>query len=93
MSRNSLDLSGKIDPVTIDLYRVINSIATKLNISYVVVGATARDYVLHYGYGADIRRATTDIDFGIEVESWVIFKKLKDTLQKINLKLQSLSID
>jgi len=37
---------------------------------YVVVGATARDLVLHYGHGAAIRRATQDVDFAIEVPDW-----------------------
>ena len=36
--------------------------------------------MLHYGYGAAIRRATTDVDFGIEVDSWATFEKLKEVL-------------
>lgn len=80
MKKNSLDLSGKIDPATIELYGVINRVVNKLNVSYVVIGATARDIVLVHGYGARIRRATTDVDFGMQVESWDVFKQLKNEL-------------
>jgi predicted nucleotidyltransferase len=80
MTRNSLDLSGKIDQPTIDLFQVVCRVTKKLGVSYVVVGATARDLVLHYGYGAVIKRATTDIDFGLQVESWDEFEALKNQL-------------
>ena len=73
-------MSGKIDSGNIELYRIINRVANELNISYMVVGATARDLVLHYGAGAPIKRATTDIDFGMQVESWEAFEKLKNAL-------------
>lgn len=80
MTSTLLDLSRKIDSVTKELYRIIDQVTNELDISYVVVGATARDLVLHLGYGADIRRATTDVDFGIEVDSWLAFEKLKQAL-------------
>lgn len=75
--KESLDLSREINQATIDVYALLNEIANKLNISYVVVGATARDLVLHHGYGAPIRRATADIDFGMQVENWAVFEKVK----------------
>lgn len=80
MTSTSLDLSGKIDPITKELYRMIDQVTNELGISFVVVGATARDLVLHHGYGVDIRSATTDVDFGIEVDSWKTFEKLKQAL-------------
>jgi len=46
----------------------------------VVVGASARDLVLHYGYGATIKRATADIDFGIQVSDWETFEALRNKL-------------
>lgn len=35
-----------------------------------IVGALARDLMLHYGYGFAIERATTDVDFALAVASW-----------------------
>lgn len=49
---------------------------------YVIVGAYARDLVLHYGHGADIQRATNDVDFAIEVPDWNAFNILKSALSK-----------
>lgn len=77
---NTLDLSGKIDIQSIAIYSAIEQAAKELDISYVVVGAAARDLVLHYGYGARIKRATADIDFGIQVPDWQKFEALSDKL-------------
>ena len=87
MIKNSLDLSGKIDLATVTLYEAINQIAKNLDISYMVVGATARDLVLHHGYGAPIKRATTDVDFGMQVESWDAFDKIKKALIECGFKV------
>jgi predicted nucleotidyltransferase len=67
MSKNLLDLSGKIDDLTGGLFVAIASVATSLGIPFFVVGATARDMILSYGYGIQTIRATYDIDFG---EGW-----------------------
>jgi predicted nucleotidyltransferase len=77
---NTLDLSGKIDAKSIAIYTAIDNVARELNIQYVVVGASARDLVLHYGYGAKIKRATADIDFGIQVPDWQTFEVLSSKL-------------
>ena len=45
-----------------------------------MVGASARDLILHYAYGTPIKRATTDIDFGMMLENWDKFEVLKNTL-------------
>jgi len=37
----------------------------------------ARDLVLHYLHGAEIQRATMDIDFAIEVPDWSAFNTIK----------------
>ena len=49
----------------IAVYRDVADAARKLNLAFMVVGAAARDLVLHYGYGAAIRRATKDIDIAV----------------------------
>lgn len=48
------------------------------NIDFLIVGAMARDLLLHYGHGVPITRATTDIDLGVAVGSWDEFRKLRD---------------
>lgn len=45
---------------------------------FLIVGAIARDLLLHYGHGVPITRATTDIDLGVAVGSWDEFRKLSD---------------
>lgn len=55
-------------------------VADKLNIPSFIVGATARDIILEYVYGAGIRRRTQDVDFGVAVESWAEYQLLKKTL-------------
>jgi predicted nucleotidyltransferase len=51
-----------------------------LSLPYVVIGATARDLVLHHHYGAKIERATQDVDFGIQVPDWSAFEALRQAL-------------
>lgn len=80
MTSTLLNIAGKIDPQTVGLFETVNRAIIDLDMSYVVVGATARDLVLHYGYGAKIQRATADVDFAIEVSNWAAFKALKDRL-------------
>lgn len=77
---NTLDLSGKIDTKSIAIYSAIDNATRELSIPYVVVGASARDLVLHYGYGATIKRATADIDFGIQVPDWETFEAIRNKL-------------
>lgn len=45
---------------------------------FLIVGAMARDLLLHYGHGVPITRATTDIDLGVTVGSWDEFRQLRD---------------
>jgi len=62
-------LSGKIDQGSFELLALIHQVTLEMGIEYLVVGATARDLVMHYGYGARIQRATGDLDFAIQIES------------------------
>lgn len=75
-----LNISGKIDPALANLCAMVAECATKLQIPYLVVGASARDMVLHYGYGTKIQRATADIDFALQVPSWNAFTTLRKEL-------------
>ena len=75
-----LDLSSKIDEVTADLFVLIDQVVNKLGCEYLVVGATARDLVMHHGYGAPVRRATQDLNFAIQIASWEQFEILMKQL-------------
>ncbi len=75
-----LNLSGKIDAALVEVCAAVATCAEKLQIPYLIVGAFARDLVMHYGYGAAIQRATTDIDFALQLPSWDAFSALKQEL-------------
>ena len=47
-------------------------------VDFLIVGATARDLLLHYGYGVPIARATRDVDLGVAVAGWEDFQRLRD---------------
>ncbi len=79
----TLDLSGKIDAKSIAIYTAINNAVKELGIAYVIVGASARDLVMHYGYGATIKRATADIDFGIQIPDWATYAALSKKLVEL----------
>lgn len=64
------------------MYEVVHDIAAQLKISYLVVGASARDLVMYHGFGAKIERATADADFGIEVPNWKTFDAFRKALLK-----------
>lgn len=80
MSKNLLDLSGKIDSGLIEVFDAVAGVAAAGHIRYFVVGATARDVILSQGHGIAIKRATVDIDLGVEVVDWEEFHALKDAL-------------
>lgn len=83
MSKNLLDLSGKIDALTVEIFDAIAKITTANDIRFFLVGATARDLILHYGYGVPVERATEDIDLGVQVSDWTEFGRLKEELLEI----------
>jgi predicted nucleotidyltransferase len=79
MTPRFLDFSGKLQPYE-DLFREINRITSEHNVTFFVVGAFARDLILTIAYGIEVKRATEDIDCGIQVESWEQFEQLKTSL-------------
>ena len=82
MTSTSLDIAGKVDSRTVEVLQLVERIASALGIPYVVIGATARDLVLHHYYGARIQRATQDVDFAIQVTDWSAFSTLTQALVK-----------
>jgi predicted nucleotidyltransferase len=80
MNENLLDLSGKIDPLTIELLETVSGTADSIKVPFFVIGATARDIILTHGYGINTIRATHDIDLGVQVPGWQAFNALREAL-------------
>src|SRR5271155_2699669 len=80
LPQHSTPPSSPVDPSIVRVLRVIDPIARAAHCDYFVAGATARDLILVNVHGLRPGRATRDIDFGIAVESWDQFARLKDGL-------------
>lgn len=76
----SLDVSRKLDHVSVDLLLAVDSVAVRLGVSYCIVGAFARDVVLGLCFGIDTGEATRDIDFGLMMDDWAQFDELRGRL-------------
>ena len=77
-----VNVTGKLPAGLVALYTDIHKHTKELSIEFLVVGAMARDLILEHGFGLKIERATIDVDFGINVESWFEFNTLRDRLLK-----------
>ena len=71
-----IDISGKIDKRYIEAVREIKKIAESQRISFFLVGASVRDYILEIFYNIKAPRRTYDVDFGMEVKTWAHFDAL-----------------
>lgn len=69
-----------LDPVILHILSVVDGVAAEQACPYIVVGATARDLLLHHVFGIPTMRATQDVDFAIAVESWEKFQNLRTAL-------------
>lgn len=79
MTATSLDLSKKAELHWLgELVRQIGSAAG--DFPFFITGATARDLILHHGYGIEIARKTEDVDFAFMVEDWPAFETLRSRL-------------
>lgn len=76
----SLDVSQKLDQVSIDLLLAVDSTAAALGVTYCIIGAFARDVVLGLCFGIDTGEATRDIDFGLMMDDWARFDRLRTRL-------------
>ncbi|MHB1228389.1 MAG: nucleotidyl transferase AbiEii/AbiGii toxin family protein [Desulfurivibrionaceae bacterium] len=71
-----MDLSGKIENGLLGVFRDVSTVAASLGIPFFVIGATARDIVLEYGFEIQPSRATLDLDLGVRVADWEEFEAL-----------------
>ncbi len=51
-----LNLTNKLDSETVATLSDVSDVVTQLNTPYIIVGATARDLILHHGYGAAVHQ-------------------------------------
>jgi len=65
MRNTSIDLSGKISETAVSILIEVEKIAVKLDLSFFIVGATARDIIFEHQFDIKPSRATIDIDIGI----------------------------
>ena len=80
MINNLLDLSKKINNDTLEILGDISAIAKSLNIPFFLIGATARDLIMHDAFGIKTIRATRDIDLGIYVTDWNNYHKISSVM-------------
>lgn len=55
----------------------LEGVAEPLGCDYLLIGAAARDMVLHYAYKIDVPRKTEDVDFSVMVRDWDAFTHLR----------------
>lgn len=80
MGNISHDLSNKLPQEQVNIIREVKQVSDSEDLNLFIVGAQARDLILQHAYGLPVHRRTNDIDFGIVVEDWDEFTKLKDKL-------------
>lgn len=79
MPRLKID-SKNINPTQLKTYGAIKCVAVDQDVPFIIVGASARDLVMHHAYGAPIQRATMDIDLAVQVPDWADFERIRDSL-------------
>jgi predicted nucleotidyltransferase len=81
MMNTYIDISDKFaTQILIEILREVDKATQKLDIPFFIVGATARDLILEFGFGLKPGRATADVDIGVRVSSWENFNRLKKEL-------------
>ena len=76
-----IDISNKFDNrLFVEVLGEVAETTAKFGIPFFIVGATARDFVLEYGFGLNPGRATADVDIGVRVSTWAEFNQLKEGL-------------
>jgi predicted nucleotidyltransferase len=80
MTNTLITTKHEIEPLLRLVYSDVQRAAEELELSYLVVGASARDLVLHNCYGIPVTRQTKDVDFAINVPDWANYHSLKSCL-------------
>lgn len=81
MTAISLDFSQNANlRLTAEPVACVDSVATRLNVNYFIVGALARDLWFVHQLGIQTVRQTNDADFGIAVASWEEYRTFRKAL-------------
>src|SRR6185437_11520865 len=82
---NQMSISPErpVDPFIVAILELIDRLLHDAKIPYMLVGATARDLLLHHVFGHAVTRATYDLDFAVLVDSWDQFAIVKQLFLKI----------
>jgi predicted nucleotidyltransferase len=76
-----IDLSDVQELVSLgNVMRRFNTAAKIIAERSLIVGAVARDLILHYAHGLPITRATADLDIAVAIGSWDAFRQLEKQL-------------
>jgi predicted nucleotidyltransferase len=74
MNRKLPVLSAEIGPVVTEILEIVNTVTRSNGIPFFIVGAFARDIFF------TSRRATNDLDIGIQIGTWDTFDTVKEAL-------------
>ncbi|ASK66170.1 hypothetical protein CFK39_10505 [Brachybacterium avium] len=78
-----IDLTGRTDiPVAEEVLAELSTLCTELGLEYIVVGAAARDLVIHALQHTVPIRATEDIDIGVAIHVGEQLTELADRLSR-----------
>lgn len=81
MTQNLLDFSQRLElALHAQVIADVQLATVAQNAPVMVVGAFARDLLVHYAYGIPARRQTEDVDFAIAVADWSVYADLKTRL-------------
>lgn len=85
-----MDLSDRRDLII--LGELIGSIHTAVpDVQFLLVGAMARDLLIHYGHGIQVPRATDDVDLGLAADSSPQATAVCETAGKLPGRIESMS--
>ncbi len=81
MTSTLLSLSNELPEPLLRFFEILSQQMDELEIQeYFVVGAQARDLLLHYVYNLPMNRLTRDVDVAIAVQTWEQYSQLRETL-------------
>jgi predicted nucleotidyltransferase len=69
-----------VDPLAIEILRLVDRVTQELDLEYFVTGATARDILLTGVFGLETGRGTRDVDLAIAFNGWPQFDAVKRRL-------------
>lgn len=81
MTLISLDFSGNAELVPLAyVVGALQTVARPMAVNFFLMGATARDVMLHHAHGISPTRRTEDVDFAVMVRDWESFAALRAAL-------------